>query len=315
MVKISVIIPVYNVQQYIKECIQSVVDQTLKDIEILVIDDGSKDASIDIVKVFNDKRIKIFTKKNGGLSSARNVGINNSVGEYIAFLDSDDFLLSREALEEMYILANKNNSDIVVGNALRYYTESNNYPVFRDSDLFVESTLETEEFLINFYSKKSMYAGVGLNLYKSSLLRNNTYFKEGILHEDEQFTPRVFLKAKRITIYPKEFYCYRQREGSITKVKDKTKNSIDIINTCFELESIFSGVENKQLRKILLNNLASLFLSACYMARLKEIPKNSLRFLFTNISNMRDLSKSILFFINKDFYYYINDLTKRKTII
>ena len=102
MPKVSVIIPVYNVEEYIRECLTSVVNQTLKDIEIIVVNDGTEDQSIERIKdiITNDIRIKLINKENGGLSSARNVGITNACSEYLLFLDSDDYL-TLDALDEL----------------------------------------------------------------------------------------------------------------------------------------------------------------------------------------------------------------------
>ena len=90
--KLSIIVPVYNVEKYINECIKSLLELTIDNFEIIVVDDGSKDKSISIVKSFNDNRIKIIYKKNGGLSSARNAGLKEAIGEYVAFVDSDDYI-------------------------------------------------------------------------------------------------------------------------------------------------------------------------------------------------------------------------------
>jgi glycosyltransferase involved in cell wall biosynthesis len=311
MTKMSVIVPVYNVQEYIKQCLESIINQTLHDIEILVVDDGSIDNSISIVKQYKDERIRIITKENGGLSSARNAGIKEVKGEYISFIDSDDFLLYDTALEEMYDLAIINNSDVVIGNALEYYSEQHNHPIYRNREVFVESTMNSEELLVNFLKSKSMHAPVWLNIYRSELIVNSTSFKEGILHEDEEFTPRILLKAKNVTVYPNEFYGYRQREGSITNVKNKTKNSLDLINTCVELERLFSNIENEKLKSLYLDYLVGLFLHACYMSKLKELPKNAdTKLLIKNSSSIQNYWKSILFNTNKTLYYFINDLTK-----
>ena len=113
MYKLSVIIPVYNVENYLRECLDSITSQTVKDIEIICIDDGSTDNSPKILKEYQkkDSRIKIITKENGGQASARNLGIKKAQGEYIAFIDSDDFIES-EMLEKLYTKAKDNNLDI-----------------------------------------------------------------------------------------------------------------------------------------------------------------------------------------------------------
>ena len=115
MVKVSVIVPVYNVEKYIRKCMESLVNQTLKEIEIIVVNDGTKDNSMNIVKEFKEKypdKIVCLEKENGGLSDARNFAIPFAKGEYIAFLDSDDYV-EKNMYEDMYELAKKENSDMV----------------------------------------------------------------------------------------------------------------------------------------------------------------------------------------------------------
>lgn len=308
MIKISIIIPLFNAQDYIDECIQSILNQSLKEIEVIVIDDGSTDASVEKVMMFKDARLNLIVKKNGGAASARNIGINQAKGKYIGFVDCDDFLLNESALEEMYSLAMNNNSDIVVGNGLMYFDEKKSYPMHRNTEIFVESTLNSENFLILFYQKNCMHSVVWLNIYKSELLINNTYFMEGVGHEDEEFTTRVFLKSEYVTIFPKVFYVYRYREGSITKVKDKTKQSLDLIKICIELEKTYSKISNKTLKKILRNNLVSIFLLACYRSKLIELPINSCNFLLRNNPSLSNLIKIILFCMSKKLYYFVTKM-------
>ena len=115
MPKISIIVPVYNVEKYIERCLKSLVNQTLQDIEIIIVNDGSQDKSEEIIEKYvkeNHNKIKYYEKSNGGLSSARNYGIEYATGEYIAFLDSDDYV-ETNMYEEMYNLAKKENADMV----------------------------------------------------------------------------------------------------------------------------------------------------------------------------------------------------------
>ena len=124
MQKISVIVPVYNIEHYIEECIKSILNQTFKEFELLLVDDGSTDSSLNICRGYEkkDNRIKVIHKKNGGLSDARNVGIEKACGKYICFIDGDDFI-ANDTLENMYNLILKNNSQIAVCNMVRYYED------------------------------------------------------------------------------------------------------------------------------------------------------------------------------------------------
>ena len=132
MPKVSVIIPVYNVEEYIRECLTSVVNQTLKDIEIIVVNDGTEDQSIERIKdiITNDIRIKLINKENGGLSSARNVGITNACSEYLLFLDSDDYL-TLDALDELYSFAKTNELDQLFFNADPFFEKDAAKKIFK----------------------------------------------------------------------------------------------------------------------------------------------------------------------------------------
>ena len=124
MVKVSVIIPVYNVEPYLKQCMDSVVGQTLKDIEIICVDDGSTDGSLDILREYaaEDNRIQIIEQKNAGAGAARNNGMRHATGKYLSFLDSDDFFEPR-MLEKAYDLAEKDQADFVAYKSDQYHTE------------------------------------------------------------------------------------------------------------------------------------------------------------------------------------------------
>mgnify|MGYP003401399665 FL=1 len=123
--KVSVIVPVYNVEQYLSDCLESICRQTLKGIEIIVVNDGSTDNSLSIIKSFQQKysNIKLINKKNGGLSSARNAGIDMAVGEYLFFVDSDDFI-DLDTLEKMYVKANETHCPLIICGRLQYWSDN-----------------------------------------------------------------------------------------------------------------------------------------------------------------------------------------------
>lgn len=311
MIKVSVIVPVYNVENYIEECIKSIINQSLKDIEILVIDDGSQDKSIDIVKTFNDERITIFSKKNGGLSSARNKGLENAKGKYICFVDSDDYIGGRLALEELYNIGEDDKSDIVVGNCFEVYHDGSRKEIRRDKEIFIRSCLDSKKFLISFREKNCMYSAVWMNIYRKDFIKENRFiFKEGIYHEDEEFTPRVFLAANKISIYPKAFYAYRIRQGSIMNTKNK-KRAYDIIDTCISLEKEFRNIKNKNLKKLMLEHEIKLLLKACYDNRISKIPKGTKRFILKNTYDKKLRSHGILFCVTRKGYYKFIDYKNR----
>lgn len=305
MVKISVIVPVYNVENYIYECIDSIIKQSIKDMEIIVVDDGSKDNSMSILKNFNDSRIKIITQKNGGLSSARNTGIEEAKGEYIYFIDSDDFIFINTALEEMYNIGIENNSDIIVGNAIRYYSQDKQDIVRRDENIFIKGTMKSDEFLIKFRKSHCMYTAVWMNLYKRKLiLDNNIRFKYGFLHED--FTPRVFLCANKISIYPENFYMYRIRAGSIIETRN-IKKAQDIISICIGLQEELDRIKNLELKIYMAEYESQLVLKTSYDNKELRVNRDMKKFVLKNSYNIKLKLHAILYNINPIIYYMFLD--------
>ena len=275
MIKLSIVVPVYNVEKYIKECISSLLEQTLDSVEILVVNDGTKDKSIDVVKSFKDDRITILNKENGGLSSARNYGLKHAKGEYVCFFDSDDFIDGKDSYKEMYEKAKKDDLDILNGVFSWYYSESD---IRRDSRYeFVaqEKAMSGREYLKKTVATNTYLAIACTQIYKREfLVENNLEFKEGIYHEDEQFTPRALLKAKRVNVIPLNFYMYRQREGSIMSTKQNPQRVTDVFNTVRELADLIDMERDEELKKVFRSYLMGLVLKYGYLYRLKDIPKD-----------------------------------------
>ena len=199
--KFSIIVPIYKVEEYLERCVQSLVNQTEKDIEIILVDDQSPDKCPEMCDNFAkaDSRIKVIHKKNGGLSDARNAGLDVAQGEYIMFVDSDDYI-SLDACERLSAFFG---ADIIVGD-LEVVGGQNYY--LHDQSL-LGKTVSGEEFLITSLKSNKFPAPVVLNVYKRELLlENSLFFKVGILHEDEHFTPRAFLCAKNVAYSGVSFY-------------------------------------------------------------------------------------------------------------
>lgn len=238
--KVSVVIPIYNVQEYIVECLASVLNQTLKDIEIICVDDESPDNSIEIIlKEFGeDPRIKIVRKKNGGLSSARNAGANVATGEYIYFLDSDDYI-DKDAFEILYNESKKNELDILIFDADSFSDERF---IGHDDKAFMDKKVQN---YLEYYHRKGDYSEIvegqvlflrmkAKNEHRSAVwlqFINRNYYVEkrldsynGILHEDNLFTLKSMLQAKRVKHIPCNFYHRRVRLGSIMTEKEGVKN-------------------------------------------------------------------------------------------
>lgn len=238
--KISVIVPVYNVEDYIQECINSILKQSFTEYEVILVDDGSQDKSISLIKniIDSNENIKLITKKNGGLSSARNYGLKVARGEYVIFIDSDDFI-EEHFLENLYLTAKENNLDVALGGYKKLYRNKTLKVIDRVSDLYNLGVVTGKEFLYNELILNDYRMEVWCNLYKREfLMENNLKFIEGILHEDEEFTPKMMVLANRVKLTNEIGYIYRQRQGSIMATLPKP----------IHVDSLFSIVEkNKKL--------------------------------------------------------------------
>lgn len=212
---ISVIIPVYQVEKYLNKCIDSVVGQTYKNLEIILVDDGSTDLCPKICDEWKkkDDRIKVIHKKNGGLSDARNEGLKEATGEYIGFVDSDDFI-APVFYELLYEIIVKESADIVecdrkIGNGSETIEES-----FDEDINYSYNSFSREDALKKLILEKELKQTVWNKLYRKDIIEGIT-FEKGKLHEDEFFTYRVFGRAKKIISLDSKLYYYLQRDNSI----------------------------------------------------------------------------------------------------
>lgn len=240
--KISVIIPVYNVDKYVEKCLKSIINQTYNNLEIIIVNDGSTDNSLMICEKIakKDKRIKIITQKNGGLSLARNTGIKNSTGDYIAFIDSDDYV-SKRFIEVLYNTLIANNADISVCDYI--YVDENDHKWSK--------TKKMNKIYSNIDAIKDLFVGnqdtevMSWNkLYKKSLfLDNNILFPEGMIHEDNFTTYKLYYFSKSIALVDEKLYFYLQRNNSIMGKKFNVKRlnillAIDETKQFFEKKKI-----------------------------------------------------------------------------
>ena len=220
MPKVSIIVPVYNVEKYIEKCLTSLVNQTLEDIEIIVVNDGSKDNSKKIIEEFiqrYQKKIVYLEKENGGLSDARNYGIPYAKGEYIAFLDSDDYV-EKDTYKRMYELAKKEKSDMV---ECDFYWE---YPN--------KTKIDTGEI---YHNKKEMLEKVRVvawnKLIKREILeKSKIEFPKGYRYEDVEFTYKLIPYLEKVSFLKEPCIHYIQRENSISNLQNaRTKEIFDVL--------------------------------------------------------------------------------------
>lgn len=188
MVQLSVIVPVYNVETYLKRCVDSILEQTFKEFEVILVDDGSLDNSSEICNKYSksDKRVKVIHKKNGGLSSARNAGLNIAKGKYIAFIDSDDYI-SKDMFKTMINLAFSSNYDIVSCGFRRFYENSCNDSVCKGTIYKYRNIEPLANYLLEYDNVNRKIDTVVWNkIYKRELF-NDITFPEGKIYEDELY--------------------------------------------------------------------------------------------------------------------------------
>ena len=299
MIKVSVIVPVYNVEKYIVKCIDSVVNQKLKEIEIIVVNDGTKDNSIKLIEEnFKDERIKIFNKENGGAASAKNYGIKKSSGEFLFFVDGDDFI--DECLEEMYNEAIKSNSDLVICDYYKYF----------------ENNTKEKISIIPFYEKEnkkcsviSMPGPVCKLVKREIVINNNITFLENHCFEDNAIMPYLCALCSKFSYIEKPYYYYLQREGSALNKNVYSKSWEDIFSS---LENLYKRFEEGKILNEYKDELEYIYIEyLLHAANLKFIDYKE------GIHNIKKVSKIMKEKFPKwrNNYYYKNENIKYKIMV
>ena len=249
MVDISIIVPIYNASKYLNKCLDSLVNQTKKELEFILINDGSTDDSESIIKSYNDSRIKYFKRSNHGIGKTRNFGISKSTGKYIMFLDSDDYL-EENACEILYKKIDKERLDLVVCD---FYRVVNDSKIIEKITSFKNTSLKDNPNLL-----LNVNLAPWNKIYRSDLLKdNNIKFIEDLKYEDAPFVALSLLKSKRIGKVDKPLIYYTIHEKSETTVRDERIFDIikivDIIRSYFKDYSWSREVIDTLTIKILVN--------------------------------------------------------------
>lgn len=234
MAKISVVVPVYNVEKYLKECIDSIINQTLEDIEIICVNDGSTDSSLEILNDYakKDSRIIVINKSNSGYGHTMNMGLNAATGEYVGIIESDDFA-DKNMFEDLYKLAKEYDADIVKGDWYNYWSKNK----FARKNNRISSAKALK--LTNSKQDKSLLRinpSVWSAIYKKEFLNKyNIRFLEtpGASYQDLAFSFKIFALAERVVLTDKAYLYYRQ-DNMNSSVKSKTK----VYCVCDEYEEI-----------------------------------------------------------------------------
>jgi len=217
-IKISVIVPVYKVEDYLEDCVQSILNQTYQNIEIILVDDGSPDKCPQMCDEYakSDSRVVVVHKENGGLSDARNVGIKTATGDYVIFIDSDDYWIDNSALNKLVnVLISNQGYDIVFFGRTSFLGNKMFQGPSISSDI---NGLTKDEALKTILREAAFIGSACQKLIKRELIVDNElYFKKGLLSEDWDWSISLYLFAKTFAAVSDNFYGYRKRAGSITQ--------------------------------------------------------------------------------------------------
>lgn len=323
-VKITIIVPIYKVEKYLAKCIDSILNQTFKEFELILVNDGSPDSCGEICEEYSirDKRVKVIHKKNGGLSSARNAGINIARGEYIAFVDSDDFI-HKNMYEILYTNAINTSSDIVICD---YFIVSEK-EIIQDESCQIKiqpKTFTNIEALRELYRDDRIKFVVAWNkLYKKSLFSKLRY-KEGRIHEDEFIIHTILYECSKVSYLPVKLYFYLQTDNSIIRSPYNIKR-LDRVYALRERVEFF-----KKIKQLKLQHHAELKYIQSLFANYKNIRMNNIPLgkeliklrldLLTNISTLaknpfykkKEKLMWLIFIVNPLIYdWYMNKFSVR----
>lgn len=314
--RFSIIVPVYNVEGYLEKCVTSLLEQDypLETVEILLVDDGSTDCSGQMCDALSEKNpcIRVLHKDNGGLSSARNYGINKASGEYVIFVDSDDYIESCTCRVLDAVLNKTGQVDAVVYDGMA--EESCGKKRMRCMTAVQKKAVPGKEFLLEQYQNKTMNVEAWLYMYRREFLdKNHLRFKEGILHEDVEFTPRALLKADKVIAIPDCLYHYVIRENSISTQRDKTKNIQDLFHTLKEMDYL-ADQQDEELRMWMKDAILDSYLNMVYDARMYQKRYRGMldkRFLSCKAATRWNKCRVLLCRMDVRLYCRINDWYKK----
>lgn len=313
--RISVIVPVYNMERYLRKCVDSLLNQEGGAFwEIILVNDGSCDTSGQLCDELADvyEQIKVIHKQNGGLSSARNAGIETATGDYVLFVDSDDYV------EEVMLnilqksLEKKEKIDVITFDGVEVGVKGQK--AMRGISSLSGCCVSGKTYLLEHYKNRNMCVEAWLYMYRRSFLnKHGLRFREGILHEDVEFTPRAILAANCVMEIPDQLYHYVTRENSISTAHNKEKNIRDLFQTLDELNE-FAEHQDPELRRWMKNAVLDSYLNMIYDARMYRaeycefVDKNFLRGKAATSYNQ---VRAELCRLNVWLYCKVNDIFKK----
>lgn len=233
-VMFSIIVPIYNVEMYLEECIDSIINQTYCNIEVILVDDGSKDGSSIICDRYNkiDDRIKVIHKQNGGLSDARNEGVKIASGRYILFVDGDDYIEKESLIEIEKIIKKEKEPDIICLELVKFFEYNQKMVMMNDGINEKINELRNDE-LYEYLAALPKYPASACTkaIRRDFFLDNNLFFVKDLLSEDLEWCIRILIKAQRISYCPCKYYFYRQARVNSISNTNSEKKVMDILST------------------------------------------------------------------------------------
>lgn len=294
---ISIIVPIYCVESELPRCIESIILQSYSYLEIILVNDGSPDNCYSICEKYadQDSRIVLINKDNGGLSDARNEGLRASTGDFVMYVDSDDYL-ELTACEQLLTGMLSDEVDFVVGAIKEIRTQEYSYQ--RHSQIRPRVIYNSKDFIIKSIKKNEWYAPAVLNLYRRKfLIINNLFFKVGQYYEDMEMLPRLYLCARYVVYIDFDFYNYVIRDSSIMTSIINPKKTEDAINNYICWKKIFDRINDKKLQRYLYGFMIKCYLKTCRDHKITKfvIPHCSFAFFVKYSLNNKELIKTIVF--------------------
>lgn len=290
---VSIVIPVYNVQNYLKECLDSVINQTYHTLEIILIDDGSTDESGTICDEYarKDKRIKVIHQKNQGAAIAKNTGLDAVTGQFFMFVDSDDYL-ERDMIEDLVTKQQDTGADIVeCGFFNEFFNRQEIVPIIDENEIKL-SGVEYLEWYINHWTSSLLWN----KLFKTELLQNIRFRYERRCIDDEFFTYKLVMNAEKVCIIQPSYYHYRKRKSSaVSRESNQRQITCDVLEMMEERYELISKVSNDldELYLYKLNDFLLHMLNTFYMD--ETLVKETQRILSKYYYKTKRLKRSIRF--------------------
>lgn len=315
MCNVSIIIPIYNGEKYLDKCLNSVCNQTLRDIEIICINDGSTDNTLKILKKYasKDKRITIISTENNGQGSARNKALNIAKGEYIGFIDADDWV-ELDTFELLYNKAKSKDLDLLFFQMINYI---NNTKKLVETDLYNHSCFNENNIYNNIFNHKDTQDFLFKipvcpvsKLYKKEFLdSNNIRFSEGMFFEDNDFFYKSYFNCKKAGFYPKQFYYRRRHDDSVTQTFDETK--FDIVKAANNVLDVFLENDYDTYKPDVINHTFSMLIEWFKKSPL-ELKQPFYNLIKTNFKGFNELKSDFKENLNEDFLLIYNLTNKHE---